>query len=252
MVGKYPWRKSSLAKWPLAKCPVTKDLTRLVTLYALVFNVQLEIVSSKHLAMQHYYLTTWLNLVLNASQATPFDPQHCLSIKSVNFVILCCLRPGVAFSECHTVFCFWENQHIRLSPLLVAQTNQICSSYQDIFPSCTYMLYVKKIYALQKMSHNYSQNLMTRQDITVQAKPSWIEQVRPASREWTLTRHTLRKEPTTVTLQVVEWNPQGKRKTERPKRSRRRSTKETWNYKGKNWANQLAEFTGGAAFRPCT
>ncbi|RUS71656.1 hypothetical protein EGW08_020580 [Elysia chlorotica] len=44
-------------------------------------------------------------------------------------------------------------------------------------------------------------------------------------RKWGLIGHTLRKPPTDITRQSLEWNPQGKRKVGRPKQTWRRSMK---------------------------
>ena len=41
--------------------------------------------------------------------------------------------------------------------------------------------------------------------------------------EWRWIGHTLRKEPSNITRQALEWNPQGKRKRGRPKQTWRRS-----------------------------
>ena len=42
-------------------------------------------------------------------------------------------------------------------------------------------------------------------------------------RKWRWIGHTLRKEPSNITRQALEWNPQGKRKRGRPKQTWRRS-----------------------------
>ena len=42
-------------------------------------------------------------------------------------------------------------------------------------------------------------------------------------RKWRWVGHTLRKEPSNITRQALEWNPQGKRKRGRPKQTWRRS-----------------------------
>ena len=55
-------------------------------------------------------------------------------------------------------------------------------------------------------------------------------------RKWGWIGHTLRKSPSNVTKQALDWNPQGKRKVGRPKQTWRRSTDAEVNAIGTTWA----------------
>ena len=54
--------------------------------------------------------------------------------------------------------------------------------------------------------------------------------------KWTWIGQTLRKQTNNVTRQTLDWNPQGKRKTGRPKTTWRKSIdeEETWNHLERN------------------
>ena len=58
--------------------------------------------------------------------------------------------------------------------------------------------------------------------------------IQTAKRKWTWIGHTLRKQTNNVTRQALDWNPQGARKTGRPKNYSEeinsRGSKETWNH----------------------
>ncbi|RUS74162.1 hypothetical protein EGW08_018077 [Elysia chlorotica] len=54
-------------------------------------------------------------------------------------------------------------------------------------------------------------------------------------RKWGWIGHTLRKPPTDITRQSLEWNPQGKRKVGRPKQTWRRSMEAEIRSAGKTW-----------------
>ena len=54
-------------------------------------------------------------------------------------------------------------------------------------------------------------------------------------RKWGWIGHTLRKSPSNVTRQVLDWNPQGKRKGGRPRQTRRRSTDAEVKAAGMTW-----------------
>ena len=56
-------------------------------------------------------------------------------------------------------------------------------------------------------------------------------------RKWGWIGHTLRKEPSNVTRQALEWNPQGKRKVGRPKESWRRSVEKEVKEAGWTWSH---------------
>ena len=56
-----------------------------------------------------------------------------------------------------------------------------------------------------------------------------------ARRKWTWIGHTLRKQTSNVTKQALDWNPQGKRKTGRPKTTWRRSIAEEVKKHGTTW-----------------
>ena len=56
-------------------------------------------------------------------------------------------------------------------------------------------------------------------------------------RKWGWIGHTLRKEPSNVTRQALEWNPQGKRKVGRPKESWRRSVEKEAKEAGWTWSH---------------
>ena len=55
-------------------------------------------------------------------------------------------------------------------------------------------------------------------------------------RKWGWIGHTLRKSPSNVTKQALDWNPQGKRKVGRPKQTWRRSTDAEVKAIGMTWA----------------
>ena len=54
-------------------------------------------------------------------------------------------------------------------------------------------------------------------------------------RKWRWVGHTLRKEPTNLTRQAFDWNPQGKRKRGRPKQTWRRSVQDKLKTVGLTW-----------------
>jgi hypothetical protein len=54
-------------------------------------------------------------------------------------------------------------------------------------------------------------------------------------RKWTWIGHTLRKGNETIEREVLDWNPQGKRRRGRPKQTWRRSVHEA-SEKGKSWS----------------
>ena len=54
-------------------------------------------------------------------------------------------------------------------------------------------------------------------------------------RKWRWVGHTLRKEPTNLTRQAFDWNPQGKRKRGRPKQTWRRSVQDELKSVGLTW-----------------
>ena len=54
-------------------------------------------------------------------------------------------------------------------------------------------------------------------------------------RKWGWIGHTLRKPPTSITRQVLTWNPQGKRKRGRPRNSWRRDTEMELSRQGISW-----------------
>lgn len=55
-------------------------------------------------------------------------------------------------------------------------------------------------------------------------------------RKWGWIGHTLRKSPSNVTRQALDWNPQGKRKVGRPRQTWRRSTDAEVKAAGMTWA----------------
>ena len=61
-------------------------------------------------------------------------------------------------------------------------------------------------------------------------------EVKIKKRKWGWIGHTLRKSPSNVTKQALDWNPQGKRKVGRPKQTWRRSTDAEVNAIGATWA----------------
>ena len=54
-------------------------------------------------------------------------------------------------------------------------------------------------------------------------------------RKWRWVGHTLRKEPSNITKQALEWNPQGKRKRGRPKQTWRRSLHQDMSASNFSW-----------------
>jgi hypothetical protein len=55
-------------------------------------------------------------------------------------------------------------------------------------------------------------------------------------RKWTWIGHTLRKGNEAIEREVLEWNPQGKRRRGRPKQTWRRSVHNEALEKGKSWS----------------
>ena len=62
-------------------------------------------------------------------------------------------------------------------------------------------------------------------------------------RKWGWIGHTLRKSASSITRQALTWNPQGKRKRDRPRNSWRRDTEAELKQQGTNWtgAARLAQ-----------
>lgn len=71
----------------------------------------------------------------------------------------------------------------------------------------------------------YRENSLCNKDLWTKAKQRPVgEEV--VKRMWGWIGHTLRKAPSNITRQALEWNPQGTRKVGRPRKTWRRSVME--------------------------
>ena len=68
-------------------------------------------------------------------------------------------------------------------------------------------------------------------------------------RKWRWVGHTLRKEPTNLTRQAFDWNPQGKRKRGRPKQTWRRSVQDELKTVGLTWETSKRDAKDGKKWR---
>ena len=56
-------------------------------------------------------------------------------------------------------------------------------------------------------------------------------------RKWTWIGHTLRKDPSSFTRHALKWNPQGKRRRNRPRNTWRRSVEDEMSKAGHSWVD---------------
>ncbi|KAL8596941.1 hypothetical protein ACOMHN_027887 [Nucella lapillus] len=77
--------------------------------------------------------------------------------------------------------------------------------------------------------------VISNEDLWTRTKQTLIgEDIR--KRKWGWIGHTMRKPPSNVTRQALDWNPQGKRKVGRPRQTWRRSTEAEVKAAGMTWA----------------
>ncbi|KAL8566568.1 hypothetical protein ACOMHN_054790 [Nucella lapillus] len=77
--------------------------------------------------------------------------------------------------------------------------------------------------------------VISNEDLWTRTKQTPIgEDIR--KRKWGWIGHTMRKPPSNVTRQALDWNPQGKRKVGRPRQTWRRSTEAEVKAAGMTWA----------------